>query len=259
MKIKSLLLSLLVLLVLVVGVSAEWYGEDSYLGGLWLKEVHNPAFPAPGGMIWMDNISDGVALRGQSDHGVGIEAISDSSGLALRAQGTSYFDGPVGIGTDTPVAELTIAGDMLIDSGINDNHIYWTGHHMTLGTRPGVWAHNFLHLKPGGSTSGFCNSLLLMYTADYSDSITFDNTVKITAYGNSFLNGGNVGIGTNIPDYKLDVEGDVQAHSFITGDITFQKDKQKLWRMFEDEDGLYLESMKTGKVYSFVLKEIEKE
>jgi hypothetical protein len=58
------------------------------------------------------------------------------------------------------------------------------------------------------------------------------------------------------PQHKLDVEGYVQAHGYYTGDIVFQKDGQKLWRMFEDEDGLYLESLKTGKVYRFVLQEV---
>jgi hypothetical protein len=28
--------------------------------------------------------------------------------------------------------------------------------------------------------------------------------------------------------------------------------------MFEDEDGLYLENLKTGKVYRFILQEVEK-
>jgi hypothetical protein len=67
---------------------------------------------------------------------------------------------------------------------------------------------------------------------------------------------GNVGIGTTEPQHKLDVEGYVQAHGYYTGDIVFQKDGNKLWRMFEDEEGLYLESLKTGKVYRFVLEEI---
>jgi hypothetical protein len=70
---------------------------------------------------------------------------------------------------------------------------------------------------------------------------------------------GNVGIGTATPAYRLDVEGYVQAYGYYTGDIVFQKDKEKLWRMFEDEDGLYLENLKTGKVYRFVLQEVEKE
>jgi hypothetical protein len=71
---------------------------------------------------------------------------------------------------------------------------------------------------------------------------------------------GNVGLGDlpGAPEYRLDVEGYVQAHGYYTGDIIFQKDDRKLWRMFEDEDGLYLESLKTGKVYRFVLQEVDK-
>jgi hypothetical protein len=69
-------------------------------------------------------------------------------------------------------------------------------------------------------------------------------------------NNGSVGINTTSPDsgFELDVEGDVQAHSFDTGDITFRKDGQILWRMFEDENGLYLEQTTTGKIFRVVLE-----
>jgi hypothetical protein len=70
---------------------------------------------------------------------------------------------------------------------------------------------------------------------------------------------GNVGIGLTSPGYKLDVDGDIQAEAYHAGDIFFQKDGEKLWRMFEDEQGLYVESLKTGKKYSFMLQEIKDE
>jgi hypothetical protein len=46
---------------------------------------------------------------------------------------------------------------------------------------------------------------------------------------------------------------DGQLH---TGDIVFGKGDQKLWRMFEDEQNLYVENLIDKKVYSLVLKEI---
>jgi len=70
---------------------------------------------------------------------------------------------------------------------------------------------------------------------------------------------GYVGIGRTNPQYSLHVKGTVRATGFSTGDLVFNKDNKPLWRMYEDEDGLYLESLLTGKKYEFVLKEISDE
>jgi len=88
----------------------------------------------------------------------------------------------------------------------------------------------------------------------------------VDQYGYHWLMSGGTVEGVNnalgfIPGSKI-----VSLHSNWTlyaqntnfGDITFRKDGKNLWRMFEDEDGLYLEKLKTGQVYSFVLQEIEK-
>ena len=81
---------------------------------------------------------------------------------------------------------------------------------------------------------------------------------KMTIYPSGVIHlWGRVGIKTYTPAYELDVEGDIQAKAYHTGDIYFQKDGRELWRMFEDEKGLYLENLKSEKQYRFVLEETE--
>ena len=67
---------------------------------------------------------------------------------------------------------------------------------------------------------------------------------------------GNVGIGITDPSEKLEVDGNVRADAFLTGDIYFHKDDKPVWRMYEDEKGLYAQSLTTDKKYTFILKEI---
>jgi hypothetical protein len=71
------------------------------------------------------------------------------------------------------------------------------------------------------------------------------------------LRTGNVGIGTTAPSEKLEVAGNIKATAFKTGDIFFEKDGETLWQMFEDENGLYLKQIKTGKTYRLMLEEMQ--
>jgi hypothetical protein len=142
-------------------------------------------------------------------------------------------NGNIGIGTTEPTTRLTIKALGTGDDGPND----------------------FIEmLDSNGNQRIYIGQL-----GDGSAAIRLNDNegtwAKIRHDVTYFLRG-NVGIGTAHPQHKLDVEGYVQAHGYYTGDIVFQKDGNKLWRMFEDEEGLYLESLKTGKVYRFVLQEI---
>lgn len=99
MKAKEFVWTLLVLFAPVAnsiaGVGDDYYPYPDYED--WVKKVHSSA-PQPGGILWIDNVSDGIAIRAQSDYGVGLEAVSNDTGLALQAVGTSYFEENVGIG-----------------------------------------------------------------------------------------------------------------------------------------------------------------
>jgi len=95
-------------------------------------------------------------------------------------QGDGYFAGNVGIGTTSPTSELHI------EASDNPN---------LLITRAGV---NKVLLGDSGSNNG--GDLLL-----YNTSGTL--TTLIRSGSNSYLNGGNVGIGTTSPGGKLEVDG----------------------------------------------------
>jgi hypothetical protein len=141
--------------------------------------------------------------------------------------------GNVGIGTTEPASKLHIHNP----SGGTSMRI---SNQNNYGARMGAWTSaNAFNFDPLANNGEFW----------------FGRDTPLSKF---IITTGNVGIGTTEPFEKLEVEGNVKAWGYITGDITFQKDGKPLWRMFEDENGLYLESLSTGEIYRFVLEKVEK-
>jgi hypothetical protein len=157
---------------------------------------------------------------------------SDGSGQTERLRITP--EGNVGIGTITPDVTLTIQTPVYGGTALNVG-----------GTSNAKM--RVRHIDGKNEESSDTGDLFLQYDANHNTILNANST-------------GSVGIGTVSPadGYKLDVEGNIQATAFDTGDITFRKNGEILWRMFEEDDGLYLENVKTSKVYRLVLQESEK-
>ena len=160
-------------------------------------------------------------------------------------------EGNVGIGTTNPYHKLQIKGE----PGSTDETVLalekdggWSiGQHLALDWVDGQTGRNVLAriaVEPDAEMA----FNLDFYSSLYSE---LTHVMRLT-------DDGKVGIGTTNPQHKLDVEGTVQAHAFDTGDIVFRKDGKKLWRMFEDENGLYLENLSTNETSKvFLEKDIE--
>lgn len=223
--------------------------------------------------------SDTTAQVQMGDDGISLcvedGRVDGDAGPAVRMK--ILPNGNVGIGTNSPPNALTVNGKIQAYGGFIQHNA---------AVPEDIWAKNQLYLSPAGfigtqgshgvdiSWNGYRNNTDgtfgwlgiydlqeassislnhagILFWADEAVSGDFRRTARM-----AIKNNGNVGIGTTNPAYKLDVQGDVQANAYHTGDIFFQKDGRKLWRMFEDEAGLYVENLTTGKNYSLVLQEV---
>ena len=128
-------------------------------------------------------------------------------------------NGNIGIGMDVPLYKLDINGDIRANTlylkttetknGWNSSRIYYPGHSLIIGSPEGVYSHNAVEIRPGGSAIGAISSYLSLYIA--STVGTQERKVLIQTDGNSYFNGGSVGIGTINPQAKLDVRGVISA------------------------------------------------
>ena len=209
-----------------------WYGHHMTMGTKPGHYFHNIFSLKPGGASQGNLVSKFQMYTVSSD-------FQETLKVRVNTAGSSFFNGGnVGIGTSAPQEKLDVRGNLYINSGTNNNHIFWSGHHMTMGTKPGHYYHNIFSLKPGGASQGNLVSKFQMYTV----SSNFQEALKVlvNTAGSSFFNGGNVGIGTTTPGHKLDVNGVIRAK-----EIKVETD----WSDFVFEDDYNLKSLDEVEAY----------
>ncbi|MBN2307269.1 tail fiber domain-containing protein [Candidatus Peregrinibacteria bacterium] len=137
-----------------------------------------------------------------------------------------YFDGGnVGVGTDAPLSKFHVDGQLRISNAANSANYLTIGHGGTHSYFNNEGVGN-IELRIGGNTKLAVEPDGSVISDEYclgTDCITEWPSGGLwsesTDPGSIYYNDGNVGIGTNIPAYELDVAGDANATRLcINGD-----------------------------------------
>lgn len=236
---------------------------------------------------WITKVGDSFALKNNSgliklvvgqDGNVGIGIDNPSAALTVGGSvlrygstiyGTTNANTHMNLGTQSASGTSGQDYQYITVSGGNQNTA--SGEASTISGGQGNVASGIGATVSGGLTNTAAGDYSWAGGRNMQLGAAADNTFvwgnSATAYNisapNAFLiqpnlsSSARVGIGTPNPGYALQVDGGVAAWSFETYDINFHKDGKLVWTMFEDEDGLYAKSAKTGKIYRFVLEEID--
>ncbi len=185
--------------------------------------------------LWVENAGN-HGLRVSHADGDGIH-VEEADGWAGYFNGKGYFGANVGIDVSNPLEMLEVNGVIYSRDGgfrFPDGTVQTTA-----ATGGGIGNTLDQAYDQGGSGVG---------RIIFADS----GPVRI-AESDGLIVDGNVGINTTDPYHELEVDGYVKANGYYTNDIVFQEGNIKLWRMFVDENGVYLENLLSGKIFRLVI------
>lgn len=164
-------------------------------------------------------LNRGALLKFGSGDAVRLGVWEGSNALSFRASRFNFVNGNVGVGVTEPQYKLDVNGKLFlhtVDHGDRWERCYlnWEKHILMMGVPQGTYAHTIVQIMPGGSSEGQLYSCLSLFHA-YSESDRVEK-VHFTTHEHSWINtSGNFGLGTNTPQYKLDVRGTIRANEVL--------------------------------------------
>ena len=184
-----------------------WYGDDKWSGITSIAEAN-----------WGDKV--GMAFYTQGNLG------SDPGNTPTEKMRISG-SGNVGIGTESPGYKLDVNGDIRYNTALRSSSStqrLWTSGSTT------TW----IQFQTGGTST---NHILDIQANNGNCTVSSRATTPLLLNPTS---GGNVGIGTTNPGYKLHVNGDIYATGNITGysDKRAKSDIQKIENALDKIDKL---------------------
>ena len=148
--------------------------------------------------IFQDYTNNGLAVWTAPSGTAGATA---SGGTRMFISGT----GNVGIGTTSPAQKLDVNGNLLLE-GYNTLYV---GTNLLLGGNQFNVSSGCTYCELAINYSGYSNAILNLYNGSGA------SKVVLNPNGNSYFNGGNVGIGTTSPGTALQVNGTVTATNVV--------------------------------------------
>ncbi|WP_461639609.1 hypothetical protein [Labilibaculum euxinus] len=224
--------------------------RENIHGDAWI--LHNAEYSRDNDILKWKNTHNSFGSRGirfsySSMSGIHFYADNKASIAGSEFTPTTRFfignNGNIGIGTTNPSQKLSIQGGNIYIANGESSTIYSSAHNLYFSGPDNGYAHKGYTFRPAWGTQGDTFTYLMLQTADTKGE--YQTKVFFHSAGTSYINGGNLGIGTkDTKGFKLAVKGKIGAEEVQV--------KANYWSDFVFEDNYQLKKLE--EVESYITK-----